>query len=169
MFAVERRGGYPWAEGFFGRNDTAPLPLRLAKDRSAAKLTVRICDDVASQAGQPCRLQLRCVLFGGAEQEQLEVRFNGEPLRLVERDPAWKDSQILFAGGAACFRRFGALPRRSGQRLLRLDYAIDPRLAKLGENRVELRVVNGPDAAPRAATILEKLEVHLHYLRQGSR
>ncbi|MHC4537796.1 MAG: hypothetical protein ACYS6K_28020, partial [Planctomycetota bacterium] len=24
VFAVERRGGYPWAEGFFGRNDTAP-------------------------------------------------------------------------------------------------------------------------------------------------
>jgi hypothetical protein len=169
MFAVERRGGYPWAEGFFGRNDTAPLPLRLAKDHSAATLTVRICDDAASQADQPCRLRLRCVLFGAVAEEQLEVRFNGEPLRLVERDPAWKDPQIFSPAAQPASGGSGHYRVDPAQRLLRLDYAIDPRLAKLGENRVELRVVNGPDAAPPAATILEKLEVHLHYLRRGSR
>ncbi len=32
FFAVERRGGYPWADGFFNRNDTAPLPLQLSDD-----------------------------------------------------------------------------------------------------------------------------------------
>ncbi len=94
MFAVERRGGYPWSEGFFNRNDTAPLPLRLAENRPAEKLMVRICDDLMAQAGQVRQLRLRCVLFGARDQEQLEVRWNGTPLRLAERDAAWKDPQI---------------------------------------------------------------------------
>ncbi len=67
IFAVERRGGYPWAEGFFNRNDTAPLPARLSDKRSAVKcLTVQICDDVAADACQVRQLRLCCVLFAGA-------------------------------------------------------------------------------------------------------
>lgn len=44
FFAVERRGGYPWADGFFNRNDTAPLPVLLAGGGPAAKFTVHISD-----------------------------------------------------------------------------------------------------------------------------
>jgi len=29
VFALDRRGGYPWAVGFFNRNDTAPLPAAM--------------------------------------------------------------------------------------------------------------------------------------------
>ena len=84
IFAVERRGGYPWAEGYFGRNDTAPLPLRLTESRPAARLIVRICDDCLAHAGQIWQVRLRCILFGARDQEQLNVQWNGVATRLAD-------------------------------------------------------------------------------------
>ena len=44
FFAVERRGGYPWADGFFNRNDDAPLPLMLEAGKDKAVLALHISD-----------------------------------------------------------------------------------------------------------------------------
>ena len=52
MFVVQRRGGYPWAEGYFNRNDDAVLPLQLPGDDGVKNLRLRIGDHVSANAQQ---------------------------------------------------------------------------------------------------------------------
>ena len=165
IFAVERRGGYPWSEGFFNRNDTAPLPAWLAEDGRPTTLTLHIGDDLAAQADQVREVRLRCILFGAGDEQQLGARFNGSALRLAERDPAWKDPQIFSPAPQRISGGPGNFPVNPSQRLLRLEYVIDPRVCMVGRNRVELRLAGGRLGPPQGKVALEKLEVHLHYRR----
>jgi len=162
FFAVERRGGYPWSEGFFGRNDTASLPTSLANDGRPTELTVRIGDNVRALAETVERVALRLVLFGAGEQDQVVARLNGVPLALAARDPEWKDSQILSPEPQRNSGGIGRWPVNSDQKLLRLDFTVPPRLCHLGENEVSVRVVE-PPADTDNEMVLEKLEVHVEY------
>ena len=162
-FIVERRGGYPWAEGFFNRNDTATLPLKIARGGAEATLPVRISDDLKQHAGRIKQVLLRAVFFDARDDEAVEASLNGASLPLSARDPSWKDPQIFSprpqpaSGGSGIYR---INPR---QRLLRLDFAVDPRRCRLGENFVRIRLASPAkqDAADEA--VLEKLEIHVQY------
>jgi hypothetical protein len=141
FFAVERRGGYPWADGFFNRNDTAPLPKQL--DGNVAKFTLHI-SDAPPESDVKASLTLRCVLFQADEADDFEIRFNGTRLSETTRDPEWKDAQ------------------NPQQRLLRLDCAVPREAWKLGVNEAEIHL------STRASLIkpsvqLEKVEAHLRY------
>ena len=158
IFAVERRGGYPWAEGYFGRNDTAPLPLRLTGSRPTARLTVRICDDCAARADHIRQVYLRCILFGARDQEQLNVQWNGVALRLAERDPAWKDPQIFSPAEQPPSGGPGYDRVNPSQRLLRLEFAIDPRLCQLGKNQLTIRLADSAMGPAQKEVAIEKLD-----------
>ncbi len=163
VFPVERRGGYPWAEGYLNRNDDAQLPLPLADNGQAVSVQVRVGDPLRAYAGRIDRVTLRLVLFGTSEGDEIAARLNGVPLRLARRDPAWKDKLIFSprpqpsSGGAD---RIKVNPK---QRLLRLEYAVDPALCRLGENQVTVHIANRRSTTPNARIVLEKLEVHVHY------
>jgi len=163
-FVVERRGGYPWAEGFFNRNDTAPLPLALAAEGTPATIRVRLSDDLAASAARVKSLCLRTVLFNAADDQRVAVRLNGFTLPLRERDPQWKDPQIFSprpqpaSGGTGDYR---IDPR---QRLLRLDFAVTPNQCKLGENVVSICLAAPPPEATRSSVALEKLEFDVRYV-----
>ena len=162
IFALERRGGYPWAEGAFGRNDGAPLPAALANDGRPTRLAVRICDNVRADADRVRRVIVRAVLFGARDGDEVEARVNGVPVSLIARDPEWKDPGIFSpapqppSGGADSWRI------EPDQQLLRLDFLVPPRLCRLGGNEVSLCLV---ERVPYmiADIILEKLEVHVAY------
>jgi hypothetical protein len=162
IFALDRRGGYPWAEGFFGRNDTAPLPATLANDGRPAGFPLRIGDPVRACADRVRRVLVRAVLLGAREGDELEARVNGVPVPLAAADHGWKDPGIFSpapqppSGGAASWQIDPA------QKLLRLDFLVPPRLCHLGENEISLRIV---DRVPYmvADIVLEKLEVHVEY------
>ena len=159
---VQRRGGYPWAEGFFNRNDTALLPLRLRSGASAT-IPARLSDDLAQHAARVKSVTLRAVLFGAADDQTVQAEMNGRPLLLVTRDPRWKDAQIFSpkpqpaSGGSGVYR---VDPR---QRLLRLDFGVDPRKCRVGENFVRLSIGRAKEPA-REEVALEKLEVHACYV-----
>ena len=162
-FIVERRGGYPWAEGSFNRNDTAPLPMRIARTGEEGTLGVRISDDLKRHADKVKRVLLGVVLFGAVDDEAIEIIFNGKSLPLVARDPEWKDPQIFSpkpqpaSGGSGVYR---VNPR---QRLLRLDFDVDPQLCRVGENLVSIRVSNSIKEDVADEVVLEKLEVRIQY------
>jgi hypothetical protein len=162
-FVVERRGGYPWAEGFFNRNDTAPLPLALDRGGAAAAVRVRVGDDLAASAGRVREVILRIVLFGAEDDAQLDVRLSGHVLPLVLRDPAWKDPQIFSPRPQPASGGSGAYKVNPRQRLLRLEFAVNPELCRRGENQVDVRVVPRPGGTPDAKAVLEKLEAHVRY------
>jgi hypothetical protein len=159
-FVVQRRGGYPWAEGFFNRNDTALLPLRL-RSGTPATIPVRLSDNLAQHAARVKSVTLRAVLFGAPDDQTVHAKLNGAPLPLLTRDPRWKDAQIFSpkpqpaSGGNGVYR---VDPR---QRLLRLDFNVDPRNCRVGQNLVRLLI--GRTSEPAAEVALEKLEVRVCY------
>lgn len=151
VFAVERRGGYPWAEGFFNRNDTAPLPTTLAR---AAKLTLFISDAPSPKAS----LVLRCIFFQADAKDVFELRMNGEPLTISSTDPDWKDAQIFSPKPQPASGGKGDYKINPSQRLLRIEAAVPDHAWKQGVNAVEIRVTSGTSSVQ-----LEKLEAHLNY------
>jgi hypothetical protein len=156
FFAVERRGGYPWADGFFNRNDTAPLPLRLSDDGQIAKLTLHISESPTAANGN---LVLRCILFQAADDDAFELCMNGVPLAVTTRDPQWKDAQI-FSPKPQPTSGYKPLPINLQQRLLRLDYAVPHNVWRQGPNQVEIRLAARGQATSNSVVQLEKLEAH---------
>jgi uncharacterized lipoprotein YddW (UPF0748 family) len=158
-FVVERRGGYPWAQGFFGRNDTSPLPMKLVRDGDEVTLPIRISDDLKPRTDRIKQVLLRVVLFDAQDEEQVEATLNGTSLPLLTRDAQWKDPQIFSprpqpaSGGNGDYR---VNPR---QRLLRVDFAVDPRICVIGKNAVGLRLQTSQPGTAQ----LEKLELHVRY------
>ena len=171
VFFVERRGGYPWSTGYFNHNGDAPLPLTLANTGKPAKLTIRIADPVRSSAEHVESIRLRAVLFrmpartdlGFKEGDKFEASLNGVPLRLTLRDLEWKDPQIFSPKPQRTSGGTGIFEIDPDQELLRLEFEIDPRLCRQGENHAEIRIAERAPYRPRAAIVLEKLEVHLRY------
>ena len=187
IFIVERRGGYPWAEGFFGRNDTAPLPILLSNHGRPAMVQVRVSENFRAQVDRVKKIALRIVLFqtppfrgrrwrelqgaGSAdaigpsisEQDEVEVRLNGAVLPLAVRDPEWKDPHIFSPEPQPASGGSSHYPIDPNQRLLRLDFAVDPGQCRWGLNKVEVRVTKRGPYQPGSDIKLEKIEMHARY------
>jgi hypothetical protein len=163
-FVVERRGGYPWADGYFNRNSDSPLPAEVADNGTPLVLTVCVADPLCRTADSLRDVALDLVLFGTGDSARFEVQLNGTPLVEVERNPEWKDPQIFSpkpepaSGGQ--FSRYRIDPR---QRLLRLRYAIDPACCLVGKNQIEIRSVGRSETVDAGRAVLEKLEVAVRY------
>ena len=163
FFAVERRGGYPWADGFFNRNDTAPLPHQFPEDGRAAKFTLHVSD--APPAGDSkAGLTLRCILFQAGEGDVFELRFNGTPLSVSTRDAEWKDAQIFSPRPQRTSGGKGDYKVDPKQRLLRLDCAVPVKAWKLGRNEVEIRLASRAPQS-KSAVQIEKIEAHVKHGR----
>jgi hypothetical protein len=163
-FVVERRGGYPWADGYFNRNEDAPLPATFAAGGEPTTLTVRIADPIRAEAGKLREVLLELVFFAASDEDQFDVRLNGTQLEVVDRDPDWKDPQIFSpkpepaSGGRVS--RYRVNPR---QKLLRLQYSVAPQCCLVGKNRVRIRRLAASTSETPARVDLEKLEVHVRY------
>ncbi|MFN0167450.1 MAG: hypothetical protein ACKV22_13545 [Bryobacteraceae bacterium] len=164
LFAVERRGGYPWAEGFFGRNDTAPLPVVLANDGRPESFVIRVSDDASGPRFRDAALRL--VLFRAGARDQLEVLLNDQRLEAPARDAGWKDPQIFSpkpqpnSGGTGDYRI------DPGQQLLRLEYSLQAGQLRKGRNSVRIRVVEREPFRPGHDIQVEKVEISLRYAPQ---
>lgn len=184
FFAVERRGGYPWSEGYFNRNDTSPLPVRLSNGGRPARFILRIGDPVRTNAVRVKQVVLRTVLFGQTgfrppaqgeeagrlipDEDEFEVRMNGAVLPVSTRDKEWKDPQIFSPWPQPISGGRGDYSNNPKQKLLRLDYSVDPALCQLGENQIEVRVRKRAPYRPGQDIDLEKVELHVEYLQSNA-
>ena len=160
IFALDRRGAFPWAEGFFNLNADARLPLRLTAGGDPVRLDLRIEEPVAAASDRVAALKLRIVLFDAGPETNVRARFNGSALAPVLRDADWKDYQIFSPrpqpnSGKAARQRVDP-----DQRLLRIEYGLEPRQCRVGFNNVELSLSAG---GAGDGVKLEKVEVHLKY------
>ena len=168
IFAIERRGGYPWAEGFMGRNDIAPLPFTLANDGRPGVFQIRISDQVGSYADQINHVTLRAIIFGAKQGDQIGAKLNGVELDQEIEDYQWKDPQIYSPrpqpnSGSGLPP---GLPPDQDQKLLRLEFNLPPRMCRIGENQVEISIKHREPHSHGSSShniVLEKLEVHLDY------
>jgi hypothetical protein len=139
-------------------------PANLARDGQPAAFRIRISGDLPACADRVESVLLRVVLFGASDEEVVEASLNGVSLPLLARDPDWKDAQIFSpkpqpaSGGTG---RYKVNPR---QRLLRLDFAVEPGACRQGENRVRLHRDEQPKNSAARRVAVEKLEVHVQYL-----
>jgi hypothetical protein len=167
-FILERRGGYPWSEGFFGRNDFAPLPVTLANDGRPAVLMMKVSDNLRADYDKVKKVTLRAVIFGAKEGDEIGARFNGVNLPATLQDFSWKDNQILSpdpqgpSGGAMP----PDLPIDPKQKLLRLEYNVNPGMCQVNENQVEIYIINRAPYGHGSTLyniVLEKLELNVKY------
>jgi len=172
VFFVERLGGYPWSTGYFNHNRDAVLPVALANTGQPAKLTMRIADSVRTVAERVDSIRLRAVLFRRPDRADVEFKegdtfeasLNGVPLKPRLRDANWKDPQIFSPKPQRTSGGNGIFEVDPEQNLLRLEFEVEPRLCRVGENLAEIRVVEREPYRPGAEIVLEKLEIHLRYL-----
>ena len=159
FFAVERKGGYPWADGFFNRNDNAPLPKPL--DDSVAKFTLHISDAPPARDAEAV-LTARCILFEADQADVFEIQFNGTPVGITTRDAEWKDAQIFSPKPQRTSGGKGDYTINPRQRLLRLDCAVPLQAWKPGANEITIRVSSRAPSV-KSAVQIEKVEAHLRY------
>jgi len=158
LFIVERRGGYPWAEGYHNRNDHLPLPARLANDGRPTVLPLRVYEtDIPSDA------RLSVVLFRARAADRLEVSCNGRLLASPEMNPDWQDPQIFSPHPQPNSGGKGEYPAIPNQKLLRLTYALPPALLRRGENQIQVRVLDRPAFRIGDDLQVEKVELALRY------
>ena len=160
IFALDRRGAFPWAEGFFSRNADARLPLRLEEGGQPVRLDLRIEEAVAAASDRVDSLKLRIVLFGAGPETMVRARFNGGALTPVLRDAEWKDVQIFSPRPQPNSGRAARQRVDPDQRLLRIEYELDPSTCRVGLNTTELAL--STEGAGEVVK-LEKVEVHLNY------
>jgi hypothetical protein len=167
-FAVERRGVFPWGDGYFNRNADRQLPAVLANDGRASRFRIRIAVDPAVGAAG-ARATLRLVLSGAAAGDRLETRFNGAVLAAPRLDAAWKDPQIFspLPQPNAGSGQFDRAPD-PGQKLLLAEYVLAGERLRAGESEVELRVLGREPYRPGVDIVVEKIEVDLAYPNPGS-
>lgn len=163
-FVVERRGGYPWADGYFNRNDDSPLPKSIPGDGSAVPLTIRLADPIRDDEKRTKSVVLVSIFHGATETERFELWFNGTKLTSESRNSEWKDPQIHSrkdtpaSGGR--FARYRVNPK---QKILRIEYQVDPQICLVGKNQIEIRRSTDSNSTTPDEVQLEKLEVELTY------
>ncbi|NCO39362.1 MAG: hypothetical protein COY42_24785 [Armatimonadetes bacterium CG_4_10_14_0_8_um_filter_66_14] len=161
VFPVERRGGYPWAEGAFNQNADAQLPALLRYDGTPAAIALW-CGERRDEAGiaEPS-LTVRVTLSHAEPGDQVEATLNGQRLANPTTDHDWKDPQIPSPGQPA---------RPSGgdgnyrvdpqQKLCLMTWTADPAAVKTGRNEVCLSVLRQAPHLCRQLCV-EKVELHL--------
>lgn len=149
-FVVERKGGYPWADGYFNQNNDSPLP-RLLTAAEWASIPLRIATPTTAKA-----ISLAIILSGASEDDQFELQLNGKALISSSLDATWKDPQIAYpkptpaSGGK--LERYKINPK---QKLLRLDYQVPSGFQLANMNQVELRQT----AVSERKISIEKIEL----------
>ena len=162
VFAAERRGTFPWADGYFCRTQDAPLPIVLANDGRAVDVPVKVYEDLSGATSADVKLHL--ILFRATAGDRVEVALNGEALALAECDESWTDPQIFSPDPQPPKGSFAhASADTSNQRLARLTFPAAPSQLRCGENAVTVRVAERGPYLPGDDLQLEKIEVHVEY------
>jgi len=156
IYAVERRGGYPWAGNYVYRNDDRPLPVELPSSGEAVELPLYVYDDPANDAANQ-RIFVRLVLRDAPEGARIEMGLNGHSLTEICRDPAWTDSQVHGDEPQPNSGAHGVYASNTlGRDLLMLEFAASSEAFMAGENRVTV-------SGPRPGLKVEKVEAHVQY------
>ena len=156
LFAVERRGGYPWAEGHHNRNDHMPLPERLANHGRPSLFPLRMYETRIPRA------TLAVVLFQARPEDRLEIALNGKVLP-QQAPQEWKDAQIFSPKPQPNSGGKGEYMVDPNQKLLRITCDVPPAVMRRGENDVSVRVQNRSAYRIGEDIHVEKVEIAVSY------
>jgi hypothetical protein len=152
-YVVERRGGYPWAEGYFNRNDHMPLPAQLANDGRPQTFPLRIHDLEIERA------ELTILLFQSRPTDELSVTCNTTKLTLTQTDNNAKDPQIFSPKPQPNSGGKGDYKIDPNQSLRKLTYAVPPASLKKGPNQITIKIQTRAAYRPGEDIQIEKIEL----------
>jgi hypothetical protein len=173
FYALDRRSGYLFGEGYFSSNLGAPLPVALRNDESPARLTLPVWEPV--KTGTDVRLR---VVADQAEtrdpgvnlpadrppsdKDEFAATLNGVALKLDTYDPGWKDSRLYSPKPQPETITYDTINRDTEhQRLLRLEFIVPAEALKRGANEIAVSVRRTGAFPPRKFVSVEKVELHL--------
>ncbi len=167
-FVVERKWGFPWSEGFFNQNASAPLPACLTMGvgecyhRNTLKTVIYVSDDIAGEIDRIKKIQFSVLYSQPLAPERICVKLNGITLEMLAVDTGYKDAQITdyrdekpISGGRE--QRYTIDP---SQKLAKVFYKTEAEAFEHGNNFIEISL-NGtgiPDVK------IEKIELEITYL-----
>lgn len=148
-YAVERRGGYPWAQNYLYRNDDKPLPQQIVADETVSlPVIIHIPNAV--------RAELTLILWQISPAELAGIEVNGHRVEIETVDPHWRDGQIYCdrpqptAGAWRCYPV-------TVYDLLKVTAAVPPAALLTGNNTITVSFKQ-----PKMSTAtLEKAEITL--------
>jgi len=172
VFPVERRGGYPWAEGGSGQNLHAQLPLKLAYDGRPSDVTLYCAEDLKEAPEGKRDVSLRLTVFGSEPGDRLEVKLNGRLLSEGAFDYDWKDPKIFSPLPQPSSGGYGHREVDPEQRLLLVTCDVDPNNVTLGDNTVSISVTvqASPYRGRTTSSVTRQLQVEkveLHVIFEG--
>jgi hypothetical protein len=158
-YVVERRGVFPWSEGYFCRNEHFDLPLKLANDGTESAVSLRVDGTVAHAAG--CSIAV--VLYAMQPGDRVGVWLNDVALGTPLRGDAHQDPQLFSPGPQPVAGAVAHLTPDPEQRLTLLTFSAPLDQFRDGVNQLRLTVaVRGP--FPIGADLqVEKIEAHFRY------
>jgi hypothetical protein len=162
IFAVERRGTFPWADGYFCRTQDALLPVVLGNEGGPVDVPIKVFEELAGKTAVD--VKLRVIVFRATATDRLDVILNGQALALVECDEAWTDPQIFSPEPQPPKGFFATIEAdTANQKLARFTYSVDPSQVRFGENIVTVSIGERGPYLPGVDLQLEKVEVHVGY------
>ena len=161
VFPVERRGGFPWAEGASGQNLHAQLPLKLAYDGRPSDVTLYCAEDLNEAPQGKSDVSLRLTIYGSEPGDKLDVKLNGKLLDAGYFDYNWKDPKIFSPLPQQNAGSYGYREVDPKQRLLLVTYNLDPNYVLLGDNMVSICLTHmaAPYNARTSGSVARKLQV----------
>ena len=140
-FVVERKGGYPYYEGYMNNNDYKPLPTILNNSGVETELEVYVGDSLKNVKN----IELSVVLYGMEKEDRLKVTLNGKELDEGEYDFNYNDIQVwspkepLISGYTM---QAAEEYSDKNRKLLRVKYSLPVDFVKTGKNRVGIGMIN---------------------------
>ena len=163
-FVLERKGGYPWGEGYANHNLTKPLPAILPNNGEKQNFEMYICDEVSRfPIGKTCA-KLKLIVYNMGESDKLEVLLNGYKVNgKYERN--YKD-KFICAPYEVPVSGYGShnLPERENQKLMSFEGIVNAGLLFKGLNNIEVSLVRNGKYENCSKVTLEKVEVSINYI-----
>lgn len=158
FYAIDRRGGYPYCEGYGSSNAEAPLPMTLRYDGTPAEMVLPVWEPVPSGT----EVILRLILQQHVAADEVAVLLNGVSLERVAVDAQWKD-QTLFCPGP---QPETMTPRALNndlehQKLTRVEFAVPATALRRGANVLAVSVDRRGQFPPAKSVSVQKVELHL--------
>ena len=162
-FVLERKGGYPWGEGYANHNLTKPLPAVLPNDGRIQSFDIYLCDAVSLFPDSKACVKLKLVAYNMGESDKLKVYFNGYEVN-GEYDGNYKD-KFISAPDKTPVSGYGShnLPETKEQNLKCFEGCVAAGLFFKGINNIKVSLIRNGKYENLSEVRLEKAEVSITY------
>lgn len=165
-FVVERKGGYPWGNGFANNNSYKQLPVVLRNNGDAEMVEMYVSDPISRITDRIESLTLRVQVYGALPDDEVNISLNGIPLTgKIQTGYADKQIRPLQPEYTSGYHT-DWLPDRE-ERFIRILCAVVPDMIARGRNYVSVSLNRALGYPYLAKAELERVELAVVYKKDS--